>query len=59
MWKCSYAKDIIKGGPMMWMSCAMDGNRQKEKWLFVKLKALKWAKANSAFSRDHFNGFPW
>jgi hypothetical protein len=32
----------------MWMSFAMDGNRQEGKWLIAKCKALKWAKTNSA-----------
>jgi ABC-type transporter Mla MlaB component len=27
IYKCSYANDIIKGGPMMWLSFTMDGNR--------------------------------
>jgi len=39
--KCSYAKHIIERGPMMWMPFAMDKNRQQEKWLIVKFKALK------------------
>jgi hypothetical protein len=30
------------------MSFAMDGNKQEEKWLAIKCKASKWAKANSA-----------
>jgi len=29
VWKCSYVNDTIKGGPMMWVSSAMDGNRQE------------------------------
>ncbi len=59
--KCSYAKDIIEWGlgPMMWMSSAIDGNRQKGKWLIIEFKALKWAKTNSALPKDHLNGFPW
>jgi hypothetical protein len=32
---------------MMWMLFAMDGNKQKGKWVLVECKALKWAKANS------------
>ncbi len=27
IWKCSYADDIIEGGPMIWVSFTMDGNR--------------------------------
>jgi hypothetical protein len=44
--KCSYVDDRIKGGPMMWVSFAMDGNRQKRKQLAIKYKTLKWAKKN-------------
>jgi hypothetical protein len=29
VWKCSYVNDTIKGGPMMWVSSTMDGNRQE------------------------------
>jgi hypothetical protein len=32
---------------MMWMSSVMDGNRQEEKLIVVKHKALKWTIANS------------
>ncbi len=32
---------------MMWMSFVMDGNKQEEKLLFVKHKALKWIKTNN------------
>jgi hypothetical protein len=28
IWKFSYAKDTMEGGPMMWMSYEMDGNRK-------------------------------
>ncbi len=45
--KCSYGNDRIKGGPMMWVSSTMEGNRQKGKWLVKEFKALKWAKANN------------
>jgi len=44
---------------MMWILFAMDGNRQKGKWLIVEFKALKWTKTNSALPKDHLNGFPW
>ncbi len=27
VWKCSYAYDIIEGGPMMWISFTMDENK--------------------------------
>jgi len=59
VFKCSYAKDIIEKGPMMWMSSTMEENRQKGKWLIVKFKALKWTKANIALPKDHLNEFPW
>jgi len=36
---------------MMWMPFAIDGNRQKGKWLVVEHKALKWTKMNNAFPR--------
>jgi hypothetical protein len=36
---------------MMWMSCIMDGNKQKGKWLVVKNNALKWAKMNGALPK--------
>jgi len=55
VWKCSYEDDTIEKGPMMWVSFTMGGNRQEEKWLVVKPKALKWAKANSAPPK----GSPW
>jgi len=48
VWKCSYANDTIKGGPMMWMSSTMNGNKLKRKWLLVEHKALKWANVKSA-----------
>jgi hypothetical protein len=44
---------------MMWMSFVMDGNRLKDKLLFIEHKALKWTKTNNALPRDHLNGFPW
>jgi hypothetical protein len=44
--KCSYVDDRIKGRPMMRVSFAMDGNRQKGKQLIIKHKTLKWAKEN-------------
>jgi hypothetical protein len=31
---------------MMWVSFAMDGNKQEGKWLVIEHKALKWAKTN-------------
>jgi hypothetical protein len=40
---------------MMWMPFAIDGNRQRGKWLVVEHKALKWTKMNNAFPR----GSPW
>jgi hypothetical protein len=48
IWKCSYADDIIEGGPMMWMSSIMDGNRQKGKWLVIECKVLKWTNVKNA-----------
>jgi hypothetical protein len=45
----------MEGGPMMWMSFVMDGNRQKGKWLIIKPNALKWTKANNAPPK----GSPW
>jgi hypothetical protein len=55
IWKCPYVDDTIEGGPMMWVSSTMDGNRQEGKWLAIEHKALKWANANSAPSK----GSPW
>jgi len=46
--KCSYANDTIGRGPMMWMSFAMERNRQEGKLLTVECKALKWVKENNA-----------
>ncbi len=43
------------GGPMMWMSFIIDGNKQYGKWLIVERNALKWAKANNAPPK----GSPW
>jgi hypothetical protein len=51
IWKCSYADDIIEQGLMMCMSFVMDGNRQENKRLLVKHKALKWVKVNSTFPK--------
>jgi hypothetical protein len=56
--KCSYVNDTIKGGPMMWMSFTMDGNKQEMKWLVVKQKTLKWANANSAPSKGSLSWVP-
>ncbi len=42
VWKCSNVDDIIEKGCMMWMSFAMDGNRQERKQLVVEHKTLKW-----------------
>jgi len=33
---------------MMWMSFAMDGNKQEGKWITLEHKALKWVKTNNA-----------
>jgi hypothetical protein len=43
------------GGPMMWVSYAMDVNKQKGKQLVIESNALKWAKANNALPK----GWPW
>jgi hypothetical protein len=59
VYKCSYVNDTIKGGLMMWVSFAINGNKQEMKWLAIKHKALKWDEANSAFLMDHLDGFPW
>jgi hypothetical protein len=40
--------DTKEGGPMMWVWFAMDGNKQKRKWLIVECRALKWVNMNSA-----------
>jgi hypothetical protein len=53
--KCSYPNDTIKEGPIMWMSFALDGNRQEGKWLVIECKTLKWVKANNALPE----GSPW
>jgi len=37
---------------MMWVSFAMDGNRQEGKWLIVECKALKWTQMNSTPPKD-------
>jgi hypothetical protein len=44
---------------MLWMSYAMDENKQEGKRLIIKCKALKWAKVNSAPPKDHFDESPW
>ncbi len=36
---------------MMWMSFAMDKNKQEGKWLTMECNASKWTKANNAFSK--------
>jgi hypothetical protein len=33
---------------MMWLSFAMDGNRQDGKWPIVERNTLKWVKTNNA-----------
>jgi hypothetical protein len=43
------------GVAMMWVSFAIDGNKQKGKCLVVEHSALRWAKANNAFPK----GSPW
>jgi hypothetical protein len=55
IYKCSYTHDTIEKGPMMWMSSTMDGNKKERKWVVVKCKALKWAKANKTLPK----GSPW
>jgi hypothetical protein len=35
----------LKGG----LQCAIDGNKQKGKWLAIKRKVLKLARENNAF----------
>ncbi len=54
VWKWSYAYDTIKRGPMMCVSCAMDGNRQERKQIVVKCKASKKVKPNSALLKGSF-----
>jgi hypothetical protein len=49
--KMLVADDIVKGGLMMWVSSAMDGNRQEGKQLIIKHKVLKWAKANNVIPK--------
>jgi hypothetical protein len=39
---------------MIWMSFAMDENKQERKQLVVKWKALKWLKMNSALPIGSF-----
>jgi hypothetical protein len=39
------------GGAMMWMSYAMDGNKQEGKQLGIKHSALKWIKVNNVFPK--------
>jgi hypothetical protein len=36
IWKWSYVSDIIKGGPMMWASFIMDGNKHEGNQLVEK-----------------------
>jgi len=49
--KMLVADDIVKGGLMMWVSSAMDENRQEGKQLIIKHKVLKWAKANNVIPK--------
>jgi len=58
IWKCSYVNDTIEGGPMMWMSSTMDGNRQEKKLLIIECKSLKWVKVNNTFPKGFFWQFP-
>jgi hypothetical protein len=44
---------------MIWVSSAMDGNKQMGKWLVIECKALKWAKTNNALRRDHLDESSW
>jgi hypothetical protein len=37
----------------------MDGNRLEGKYLIIKRKALKRAKANNALPKDHLDEFSW
>jgi len=52
--QCSYVDDTIEGGPMMWLSFAMDGNRQEKKWLIMEHKTSKWVNADSAPPKGSF-----
>jgi hypothetical protein len=45
----------LRGGPMMWMSFTLNGNRQEKKWLVVEHRALKWDRANNS----SLKGSPW
>ncbi len=56
IWKCSYANDIIKARPMIWVSSIMDGNRQEREQLVIKCNELKQI---MPLPKDHFNEFPW
>ncbi len=49
--KMFICNDIIEKGLMMWVSFAMDGNKQEGKWLVIKCKALKWVNGNSALPK--------
>jgi len=49
-----YVNDTIRGF-MMWMSFAMNRNKQEKKWLAIEHKALKWVKMNNVGSK----GSPW
>jgi len=40
---------------MMWVSFAMDRNKQEGKWLALERNALKWVKANNVPPKDHLN----
>jgi hypothetical protein len=39
------------GGPMMWVSYAMDENKQKGKQLVIGRSVLKWIKTNNALPK--------
>lgn len=41
IWKCSYVNDTIEGGPMMWVSFAIDRNKHEGKWLVIECRTLK------------------
>jgi hypothetical protein len=43
----------------MWMSFAMDGNKQEGEWLALERKALKWIKTNNASPKDHLDESSW
>jgi hypothetical protein len=50
---------IIEKGLNMWVSFAMDQNKQKGKWLAIEREVVKWAKMNGTPPKDHLDGFPW